>query len=65
MVGTLGNLSLSEESLVLRRFFSVAALASPVLASAVGWTDCLTAGSSDPLSREGFDDEYLLRVAGL
>lgn len=65
MVGTLGNLSLSEVSLVLRRLFSPEAFASAVFAPAAGWTDCLTGGSSDPLSREGLDDEYRLREAGL
>lgn len=61
VVGTLGYFSLSEASLALRFLFSPEALASPVLASADGCTDCLTGGFSDPLSREGFDEEYLLR----
>lgn len=60
VVGTLGYLSLSEASLVWRFLFSPDAFALPVFASAAGWTDCLTDGSEDPLSREGFDDEYLL-----
>lgn len=61
VVGTLGYLSLSEASLALRFLFSPEAFVSLVLASADGCTDCLTDGSSDPLSREGFDEEYLLR----
>lgn len=60
VVGTLGYLSFSEASLALRLLFSPEALASLVLDSADGWTDCLTGESSDPLSREGFEEEYLL-----
>lgn len=60
-MGTLGYFSLSDASLALRFLFSPEAFASLVLVSADGCTDCLTGGSSDPLSREGFDEEYLLR----
>lgn len=61
VVGTLGYLSLSETSLALRFLFSPEAFASPLFDSVDGCTDCLTGGSSDPLSREGFDEEYLRR----
>lgn len=65
VVGTLGYLSLSEASFVLRFLFSPEGLASLVLDSADGWTDCLTGDASGPLSRDGLEEEYLLHGFGL
>lgn len=65
VVGTVGrNWCLLQVSFALL-FLVLVAVVLVSLVSEAGRTDCLTGESSEPLSREGFDDEYLLRWVAL
>lgn len=65
MLGTLGSCCSSELSFAFRFLLSPEDFAPAVLETVDGWTDWLTGKSPESLSREGFEEEYLLCWRGL